>query len=166
MAEQKIQENAVTAKLTILVAALVASGCTDSPAPPPESGGVDPQQAQAPPDPFGTPPRHPPEVARLLKLLPDIPADGSPADVVRFLGLPDKPTYWEASTTHYDMTWDVAPGYTFFLGFSPWFSPDPNDQRALEFASAGFSACGKPGFPPDSFQTVYPYRTDRGMVTE
>jgi hypothetical protein len=153
-------------RFTVVAAAVVTCGFTDSPGPPPESGIADAQQAQAPPDLFGTPPRHPPEVARLMKLLPDIPADGSPEDIVRFLGLPEEPTFAESSFTHHTMSWDTAPGYAFCLSFSPCFGPDPNDRRGLEFNSAGFSACGKPGYPPDTFEPVYPYRTWRGMENE
>lgn len=154
------------ARFAVVAAALVACGFTDSPGSPPESGLADAQPAHTRPDPFGTPPRHPPEVVRLMKLLPDIPADGDPEDIVRFLGLPENPTSGDSSFTHHNMGWDVAPGYCFYLSFSPWFGREHNDRRGLEFVEAGFTALGKPGYPPDSFQTVYPYRTWRGMENE
>src|SRR5262249_44308555 len=115
----------MVARFTVVAAAVVACGFTDSPGPPPESGLADPQPARAPPAPWGPPPRHPPEVVRLMKLLPDIPADGDPEDIVRFLGLPEDPSSGDSSFTHHNMGWNVAPGYVFYLSFSISWSRDP-----------------------------------------
>jgi hypothetical protein len=105
--------------------------------------------------------KHPQEVARILKLLPEIPVTASFDEIIAMLGLPKDRTGGSVSSTHCTMTWDVAPGYRFALSFDPEFQ---GDKLVLVFAEASFAAQSKPGFAPHEYHTVYPYRTWKGMV--
>jgi hypothetical protein len=107
--------------------------------------------------------QHPREVARIMKLLPDIPPDASVDEIIAMLRLAKSWNGGSVSSTHCCMFWDVAPRYRLELSFDPV----PRDGKlTLELREAGFSAQGKPGFGPDEYHTVYPYRTWKGMVTK
>src|SRR5262245_41293792 len=107
-------------RLAILIVAVLTAGCSEPEAPPPESGAADPPVAQLPPDPFGPVPRHPPEVVRLMKLMPGIPADGSEQDILHYLGLrAEDVKYGNFSGVRCELIWDIAPGYRFFISFPP-----------------------------------------------
>lgn len=144
-------------RLAIPVALLLASGCNEPEAPPPDSADAGPPAAQLPPDPFGPNPRHPPEVVRLMNLLPGIPAAGSREDILRHLGLPPCQS-GSASGTHCHMLWPIAPGYRLCLAYLP--------VPPFVFLEASISAQGKPGRPADEYCTIYPYRNRDGMVAK
>jgi hypothetical protein len=115
-------------------------------------------QIQSPHDENAT---HPDEVARIMKLLPQIPTDASYDKIIAMLGLLKD---WEGSSvsnTHCTMVWYISPGYAFVLNFDPVFTAG---KRTLVFTEASFSAQKKPGFPSDEYHTVYPYRSWKGMV--
>jgi hypothetical protein len=96
-----------------------------------------------------------------MKLLPQIPADGSPDKIIALLGLAREPDGGSVSNTNFTMVWNIAPGYHFVLNFDPV----PKDGKIrLVFTEASFSAQEKAGFPPDEYHTVYPYRSPDGMV--
>jgi hypothetical protein len=97
-----------------------------------------------------------------MKLLPAIPAAASLDEIITLLGLPKDWSGGSVSSTHCCMYWEVAPRYRFELSFDPV----PRDGKlTVEFQEAGFAAQQKPGFAPDEYHTVYPYRTWKGMVT-
>jgi len=97
---------------------------------------------------------HPAEIARIMKLLPQIPATASFDKINEILGLPKEWDGGSVSATHCTMVWrNLAPGYDFTLNFSP----EGNDEVMLVFTEASFSAQG---------HTVYPYRSWKGMVGE
>ena len=108
--------------------------------------------------------RHPLVVMRIMGLLPQIPADGSYDQIITLLGLPPKWDGGTASSTHFKIVWrNLAPGYRFALNFSPVLK---DGKQILVFAEASFSAHKKPGFPPDQYHTVYPFRSWKGMVSK
>ena len=117
----------------------------------------------APTGPHAKDATHPTEVTRLMKLLPDIPVDGSLEEILAVLGLQDDWTGGGVSSTRCDMVWQIAPGYQFELSFDPVHGKD--GSLTLVFVGAGFAAQNKPGFPPDEYHTVYPYRMREGMVS-
>jgi hypothetical protein len=113
--------------------------------------------------PHGVNARHPPEVARIMQLLPEIPANATLDEIIALLGLPRDWDGGSVSSTHCCMYWEVAPGYRFELAFDPV----PRDAKVhLEFREAGFAARNRPGFAAQEYHTVYPYRTWKGMVWE
>jgi hypothetical protein len=145
-------------RLAILVGALAAFGCNEPDAPPPESGAADPP-AQLPPDPFGPSPRHPPEVVRLMNLLPGIPADGSFEDIIRYLGRQAENVRSGFCAGGYeDFWWDLGPGYRFYLSFS---RPGPE----LVFAEAGVQVRW-PGGGVRDYRYLYPVRSREGMIAK
>jgi hypothetical protein len=106
---------------------------------------------------------HPRAVARIMKRLPRIRGTASPGEIIRMLGLPKDWDGGSVSSTECSMYWKVAPGYRFELSFDPV----PRDGKLnLEFRGAGFAAQKKPGFAPQEYHTVYPYRTWKGMVNK
>src|SRR5262249_32711841 len=112
--------------------------------------------------PHGPIPRHPPEVARIMKLLPEIPASASHDEIIAFLGLPEE---WDGGSFDVHlctMVWEhIAPGYKFVL----CFHPEPRGGKlTLLFVEASFSAQSMLCCSPDGRGTVYPYRTWKGMV--
>jgi hypothetical protein len=145
-------------RFAILVVALVAAGCNEPDAPPPESGAADPP-AQLPPDPFGPNPRHPAEVVRLMKLLPGIPAGGSPEDIYRYLGLRVEDVKdGESSGLGFTAIWHIATNYRFVLGFSR-----PHGDPV--FSEASIQALN-PGGGSHDYWILYPYRHRSGMVAK
>ena len=104
--------------------------------------------------------KHPAEVARIIKLLPDMPTSASPDDIEAMLMLP-KPDFGSIGGRHCEIYWNIAPRYRFVLSFDPVWK---ERQLTLEFRSASIAAQGKPGFPLHEYHTVYPYRTWKGMV--
>jgi hypothetical protein len=106
--------------------------------------------------------KHPPEVARIMKLLPQIQADASYDKIIAMLGLPKDWDDGSVSATHCTMVWkNLAPGYHFAVNFDP---VPKGDKIVLVFTDASFSAQKKPGFPADEYHTVFPYRSRQGTV--
>jgi hypothetical protein len=105
--------------------------------------------------------KHPARVAKIMKLLPKIPADASFRQIIAMLGLPKSWDGGSVSTTHCTMVWRIAAGYKFALNFDPVWK---GRAVRLVFTEASISAQRKPGFPPDEYHTVYPYRSWKGMV--
>jgi hypothetical protein len=116
------------------------------------------------PNPHDAHAKHPPEVARIMKLLPQIDASASSGKIIAFLDLPKDWDGGSVSTTHCTMVWKkLAPGYHFALNFDPVFR---DGKIVLVFTEASFSAQKKPGFPADEHHTVFPYRSHKGMVNK
>jgi hypothetical protein len=111
------------------------------------------------PNPHGRNAKHPEEVVRIMKLLCEIPADASEAKIIAFLGLPEKATFGFGDEHGTTMYWDVAPGYRFRLHIF-WGFGKP------KLSLAEFAATGKPGFPPEEYHTLYPYRSGTKMIEE
>ena len=108
------------------------------------------------------PAKHPAEAARIMKLLPKIPASASADEIIKFLGLPNDFNEGHAGNMGFDMVWSkIALGYQFTLSFSP---ARKDGKITMVFAEAAFSALGAPGFPADDYYTVYPYRSAKGMI--
>jgi hypothetical protein len=106
--------------------------------------------------------QHPDEVARIMKLLPKIEATDTYDKIIGMLGLPKDWDGGSVSSTHCTMIWKkLMPGYHLALNFDPVFK---DGKITLVFAEASFSAQKKPGFPPDEYHTIYPYRSYKGMV--
>jgi hypothetical protein len=105
--------------------------------------------------------KHPEKVAAIMKKLSDMPVDASFDKIIAYLGLPKDWDGGSVSTTECTMVWNIAPGYHFALNFDPVAM---GDKITLVFTDASFSAQKKPGFPPDEFHTIYPYRSRKGMV--
>jgi len=105
---------------------------------------------------------HPEEIARIMKLLPKIEAGASFDKIIAMLGLPKDWDGGSVSSTHCTMVWKkIAPGYHFGLNFDPVVK---EGRRTLVFTEASFSAPRKPGFPPEEYHTLFPYRVAKGMV--
>ncbi len=121
-----------------------------------------PPQTQVEQDPHAANSKHPAAVARIVKLLPQIPADESPDRIIAMLGIPKDCDGGHVSNTGCSMVWKyIAPGYHFTLAFDPEVK---EGKLTLKFGEARFSAQHKPGFPPEEYHTVYPYRSSEGMV--
>jgi hypothetical protein len=145
-------------KRLAILAVVLAAGCNEPDAPPPESGANDPPP-QLPPDPFGPVPRHPPEVTRLLNLFPGIPAGGTLNDTVAYLGLSMKDRdRGDGNADGVNVGWPIPPGYRLWLYFD-------RTRPGFAFTTAEFLALGKPGCPADEWNIVYPWRRGNRMVT-
>jgi hypothetical protein len=108
--------------------------------------------------------KHPFAVTRIMGLLPHIPADASYHQIIALLGLPPDWDGGSVSSTHCSLVWrELAPGYHFVLNFDPMLK---DGKLILVFTEASFSAHKKPGFPPNEYHTVFPYRSWKGMVSE
>jgi hypothetical protein len=149
--------------LAVLVVALLAFGCAEPEIPPPQSSTA--SSPPAPSDPFGRMPRHPPEVVRLMNLMPSLPAEGTLDDFLHHLGLQAN---WTGGSICGGggavMTWDIAPGYRFSLAIS--MPRTENGRSVASLSEASIAAQGKPGFPADHYHTIYPYRNWTGMVAK
>lgn len=109
--------------------------------------------------------KYPEAVARIMKVLPQIPADASPDKIIAMLGLPkhDEELEEVVDSHHCWMMWTVAPGYRFSMSFD-WVLIQGDFK--LVFSGASVSAQQKPGSPSEEYQTVYPRRARNGMVYE
>jgi len=105
-------------------------------------------------------PVHPPEVLRILELLPSVPENASPAEVMETLALPTKPSGGLGYGIHYELWWDISPGYTF--SFSYAHGRRQGGGSEFELLEAGISRKG----PDGEWRTVYPLRRREGMVSE
>jgi hypothetical protein len=105
-------------------------------------------------------PIHPPEVLRIMTLLPQISNRASVDEIIAQLGLPKKWDGGAVSATECTMVWNLTGGYKFSLSFDPI---PKKGKLTLEFREASFSAPNKPGFPTDEHHTVFPYRSWQGM---
>jgi hypothetical protein len=98
-----------------------------------------------------------------MRLLPQIPKDGSYEQIRSMLGLDrERDRGGGEDPEEFTEGWDIAPGYRFELTFV--FEIREGRDPVIHFASAGFSAQNKPGLPPQQFDTIFPYRVRDGMA--
>ncbi|APR78919.1 Hypothetical protein A7982_04266 [Minicystis rosea] len=133
------------AKLSLGSLALIALGC-----------------AVHPHEPGAT---HPASVRHILGLLPTIPSGAGPDQVHRFLGIaPDRaPDGGGVESGEMTEVFNLAPGYRLELSFAP--APEANPAR-VRFSAGSISAQRKPGFAPDEWHTLYPYRQGDRLVRQ
>lgn len=105
----------------------------------------------------------PVEVARLMKLMPEIERDDSHEEIITKLGLLKDCDGGGVDGTGCCMLWEIPPEYRFCLSFTV---EEKNDKWILVFSQASFSAARKPGFPPHEYHTIYPFRDRKSMVIE
>jgi hypothetical protein len=97
-----------------------------------------------------------------MRLLPKIPASADADEIIKFLGLPEHFEGGHAGSIGFNMVWTkIAPGYEFNISFGPKWK---DGKIKYMFEEAAFSALKAPGYPPDDYYTIYPYRTAKGMV--
>jgi hypothetical protein len=110
--------------------------------------------------------RHPPEVVRILKLLPTLPENATAQEVQALLPphaqLVGRSVHVSCCYPQIYEAWEIAPGYQFHLFSGVDIAEHPPTARMYQ---AGFS--GPP--PPVVFWSgegfwIYPYRNHKGMV--
>jgi hypothetical protein len=96
-----------------------------------------------------------------MRLLPEIPT-GAPRDqVLEMLGVKGQPVAGKPSHNTCIETWDISPGYRFGL---VTVLTERDGKEGFWFRSAGVSAQGKPGYPPDEYHMIYPMRYFNEMI--